>query len=931
MGARAGLDVALPSDDRLVTGELPNGLRYIVRRHDNPPGRAAVWLHVSSGSLNETEAQRGIAHYLEHMAFNGTANFAPGTVIDFFQSLGLNFGQHQNAFTSFDQTSYQLFLPSTDPAVVAKAMLFMSDVAFRMLLLPAEIEEERGIILEERRTRLGGRQRVQDYFFERLAPGSLFGRRLPIGVEETIRGVQERDFREYYERWYVPSNMTLMVVADMDPAAVVEQIKGHFAEGQRREAPADQDIGIKPYTEVRAIVASDQEITDVSLGMLWLYPPEPPATTVGLYRRDLVDQIGSWVFNRRLQQRVAEGKVAFLGGGASSSDLYRAGLTASVSVRGEPGNWRQMLRDAAVELRRANLHGFTEEEVADARKELLASAERFVETEKTMPARSMLGLFNSAIASGTPIMSAAQELELHRSLLPGITAAEVSSRFNGLFDAAKPLTFTLQMPSSGDVPTEAELVSLGMAALEVKPEAMARSERPTSLMERAPAGSNIRESSVHMGSGVTSAWLDNGVAYHFRFMDYRKDEVTVTMTLATGEILESATNRGITLASTLAWNRPATSTLTSTAIRDIMTGKKVTVRGGPSGPDTVTLTVTGSPADLEIGMQLAHLLLTDPVIEGPAFQQFRQGLRLAIGQRSRDIQAFALGEVLPRLIYPPSEARMMPLMPEQVDALTLESAQEWLRTRIITAPMEVSVVGEIDQGVANNLIRRYVSSLPARPRVSNTLMSELRTIARPTGPLDARQEFATATDKAMVGGGFFGPDPSNVRESRLFQVASRILSTRAIQEIREKRQLAYSPGVGFSPSAAFPGYSSMILASSTEPSKVESFRGAIFELFDAFAASGPSEEEMATVRKQFANTWDEQMREPAYWSRVLSTLNQRWLTLDDVMAGPGQFQTFTAEEIREAFARYYTPDRRFVMSVAPKAAAAGGDGAAESK
>ncbi|QYU68510.1 insulinase family protein [Leptolyngbya sp. 15MV] len=344
--------------------------------------------------------------------------------------------------------------------------------------------------------------------------------------------------------------------------------------------------------------------------------------------------------------------------------------------------------------------------------------------------------------------------------------------------------------------------------------------------------------------------------------------------------------------------RPATSTLTSTAIRDIMTGKKVTVRGGPSGPDTVTLTVTGSPADLEIGMQLAHLLLTDPVIEGPAFQQFRQGLRLAIGQRSRDIQAFALGEVLPRLIYPPSEARMMPLMPEQVDALTLESAQEWLRTRIITAPMEVSVVGEIDQAVANNLIRRYVSSLPARPRVSNTLMSELRTIARPTGPLDARQEFATATDKAMVGGGFFGPDPSNVRESRLFQVASRILSTRAIQEIREKRQLAYSPGVGFSPSAAFPGYSSMILASSTEPSKVESFRGAIFELFDAFAASGPSEEEMATVRKQFANTWDEQMREPAYWSRVLSTLNQRWLTLDDVMAGPGQFQTFTADSRR---------------------------------
>lgn len=921
-GAETVADAPLPSDPRLITGELPNGLKYIVRQHDNPPGRSAVWLHVSAGSLNETDRQRGIAHYLEHMAFNGSKNFKPGTVIDFFQSLGLNFGQHQNAFTSFDQTSYQLFLPNNQPETLQKAMLFMSDVAFRMLLLPAEIEEERQIILEERRTRLSGRQRVQEYFLERLAPGSLFGYRLPIGVEETIRGVQEADFRDYYSRWYQPSNMTLMVVADLDPAVVVEQIKANFAEGAKAAKPKDQDIGVKPYTETRAVIASDKEITDASIGMQWLYEPQAPTTTKALYRRDLVDQIATWAFNRRVQQRVAEGKAAFLGGGAASDDLFRAGFTASASFRTEPDKWEQSLRDAAVELRRVNLHGFTEQEVADARKELLSGAERYLETEKTMPARSMLGLYNDAIANETPIMSAEQELALHRELLPGITAGEVSKRFNQLFNAEKPVTFTLQLPGTAKAPTEAELVSLGQQALAVKPEAETQAARPESLLSKLPEPGKVVQSALHEPSKVTTARLDNGVVVHHRFMDYRKDDVAVTITLAAGEMMETKDVRGVTFASALAWNRPATSTLTSTNIRDIMTGRKVSVRGGPSGPDTTTLTVSGSPKELELGLQLAHLMLTDPKIEKPSFDQFKTGARIAIAQRAKDIQSYAMGEVLPRMIYPEAEARFMPLTVENVDAMTLETAQKWLSERILSAPIEVSVVGEIDKDQAMALVARYVGSLPKRAPVSNTLMADLRKVARPQGPLDKAETFATATDKAMVGGGFFGPDSSSVKEVRLMQVASRILSTRAIQEIREKRQLAYSPGARFAPSPAIPGYSQFTLVSSTEPSKVEGFRKAIVEMFDAFAKDGPTEDEMVTVRKQFANTWDEQMREPSYWSQVLGTLGMRWLTLDDVVGGPEEFQKFTAAEVREVFAKYYTPERRYMMSVVPKAEAA---------
>ena len=172
----------LSTDPRVVTGELPCGLRYYVMNHDNPPKRAAVWMHIDTGSLNETERQRGIAHYLEHMAFNGSKNFPPGTVVKYFESLGLQFGRDQNASTSFDQTNYQLFLPDNSMEKLRQALLFMSDVNSRLILDPKEIDSERQIILEEKTSRKSGRQRIQDYMNTRLAPGSLFAVRSPIGT-----------------------------------------------------------------------------------------------------------------------------------------------------------------------------------------------------------------------------------------------------------------------------------------------------------------------------------------------------------------------------------------------------------------------------------------------------------------------------------------------------------------------------------------------------------------------------------------------------------------------------------------------------------------------------------------------------------------------------------------------------------------------------
>lgn len=905
----------LPTDPRPVTGRLDSGLAYIIQRHNNPPGRAAVWLHISTGSLNETDSQRGLAHFLEHMAFNGSEHFPPGSVIPFFQSLGLTFGQHQNASTGFDRTIYQLELPDAKPETLDKSLQFLSDVAFRLTLPAEEIERERQVILEERRSRLGSQQRLQEHFLEHVAPGSLLGKRLPIGTEDVISKAPREELLNYYKTWYTPSNMTLMIVADADPAAIVEQVKTHFGTPPAAPRPEDQPVGVRPYDKTRAIIATDAELTSGQVGLVWIGPPEPPATTVPLLRRDLVDSMAAWMFNRRLEQKVAEGKVAFQDASAGATDLFHAGLIATIAASGEPSKWQAMLTDLATELQRARLNGFTDQELGDARKALLAAAERGVETEPTRSSRAILSGWAGAVTAEEPITSAGQDLELAREILPTITAAEVGARFNQLFDTARPVAFNLTLPSSGPVPSEADLIAAGRAALEVRPQAEAAAARPSSLMPTPPAPGKVVEESEHAASGVWSAWLENGVRIHHRFMDYKKDQVIFEISLAGGEIQETASDRGITQAAVLAWARPATSTLNSTAIRDLMTGRKVGVTPRP-GMDQTTLTVSGSPEDIETGLQLAHLLLTDPVIEQASFEQWQVQQRIRTGVRKQTVEG-VFSELLVSTLYPPGEARVRPLEIEQIDALTRDAAQARLAKLIATSPIEVAIVGDMPRERAAELARTYLGSLPARERISRQTLAELRAMERPEGPLSAEKSLKTKTDKAMVLAGFFGTDASNLRDTRLLSMASRVLTSRAITTIREEKQLAYSPSVNSSPALEFPGHGVFLTASYTAPDKTSALVGAIRAMYDDFAKSGPTPEELDTAKRQTANTMDEYRREPSYWVNAMSALSYRTTTLDDVMAAPEQYQSFTADEIREAFCRYYTPEATFSITVIP--------------
>jgi zinc protease len=912
-GGRAPAGEALPTDPALVTGMLDNGLAYVVKRHGNPSGRAAFWLHVATGSLNEDEETRGIAHYLEHLAFNGSANFPPGALVPYFESIGLAFGRDQNAFTSLDRTVYQIALPDTRPDTLGKALLYLGDVAMRLSLLPEEIDRERQIILEEKRARAGGDQRVRDQVFARLAPGSTLGRRPPIGTEETIGELRLEHFRDFYARWYVPSNMTVLAVCDCDPALVVAKIAQEFAHAPRAPRPPPRPVGVTRTSGTRAIVVTDRDLARASVSFSLVEPPRPPTTTVADLRRDLVERLGVRAFNRRLEARLAEGRATFLEAGAYVTDWARAARLVTARASGLPLRWPAMLAELAATVQQARAHGFGERELDAARRALLAEVD--VEREATLPARAVLRQLNNAVARGEPAMSAPQRRTLLERLLPGIGADEVSRTFAEIFDFAD-VVVVATLPAHERAPDEGELAVLGRTALAARPERPADRAVAATLLAAPPPPGRVAERAEHSASGVTSVWLGNDVRVHHRFVDQRRHEASVRITLAGGQIEETAANRGLTRAAVLAWERAATATLTSTEVRELMTGRRVRVTGRADA-DALTLVVAGNLAEIEHGLQLAYRLLTDPVVEAAAFAQWQESEIQGIAAR-RTRPAGVLGETLADAIYPPEEQRTRPLTAEQVRGITRDAAQAWLARLVREAPIEVAVVGDLERDRALDLAVHYLGALPARSRIGAGTFSRLRAVARPIGPISVTRTVETATPHAVVLDGFFGADITNAHDTRRLAMAARVLSMRMNRTVREERQLVYSIHASSRPAAEYPGFGLFVAQAPTEAAKTDALARTLEDLFAAFAAGGPTDEEVRVARTQILNALAETLAGPDFWVDRLATLDYRGIRLDDVVGARDDYAVITAAEVRETFARYYTPAARIRIVVTPR-------------
>ncbi len=905
----------LRSDERIRTGRLPNGLTWKYFQHANPPGRMALLVHVDTGSLNETEEQRGLAHFLEHMAFNGTEHFKPGELIPFFERIGMEFGPDLNAFTSFDQTAYMLFLPDVKPELVEQGLKVLSDYVFRQLLLPEEIEQERGVILSELRSGLSAQQRLRDQLFEKLFAGTRLGRRLPIGIAEVIETAPRSAFEDYYRTWYRPERMTLILVGDSDPEPLLPLVERWFGTAPPlRPARPEQGPELQPFTQERAIVLSDPEYADGDVDLYDIRPARPPTTTVAQARVELVEQIGTWIIGRRFSDRLKKGEAAYRTASANVVNLLRGGMLVNASATGEPANWEKMLDELVLELTRARTHGFTARELELARRELTANAERAVRTESTRDARAVLMQLTADVNEGEPTLSAQQNLELLNRLLPDITLEEVNRAFAENF---KPGTFafvvTLPAREGVPLPSVDEVLAAARAAQARIPDPPAEEARATELLAELPKPGSVSELTTDETLDVTSAWLSNGVRVHHRFMDYKKDTVFVSIALAGGEIEETAENAGISQVAALAFAQPATSRLKSTDIGDILTGKNIRVSADARG-DAFTVMINGSPRDLETGLQLAYALLTDGRIEASAFDKWKQGALQQYAMASRMPQFIAIKTL--RELLSGNDPRRTVLDPDKINAQDLARAQAWLERLCGGATIEATVVGDLPRDEALALLARYIGALPPRPRSADHL-APLRQTRRGPAPLERHVTVETVTPQAMAVAGFVGTDAQNVSDVRALDLAANVLDSRLIKRIREELGLVYSINVGNVPSASYRDSGLFYSGAPCAPDKAAEVVAEIHAAFRAFAEDGPTADELANAKKQYANNLDTEMKEPRWWLERLQYLDLRGLKLADLKDLPQAYEAFTAEQVRDVFRKYYVPDRKFHVVAAP--------------
>lgn len=905
----------LPDRPGLVREVLPNGLTLLAAANATPPGRVALHMVVHAGSLHEADEQRGAAHILAHMAFNGSRRFPPGTLAPFFESLGLTFGRHQNAWLSFTAGHYVLELPRADEQTVRAGLRFFADVADGLLLLDEEFEAERRVALEEVRAMGGPEQRAGARLLPRLLPASRLASRPPMGDEASLGALRAERVRAFYDAWRRPWNVTVIAVGDAPASRLLALAREEL--GVIEGAPGARstpDARVERPLTARAVVITDPELTMCQAHVATIDPRPAAVATEADLRRALVDQIGAWAMQRRLQGKIDTGEAVFRRAELQLEDLAGAGIKASAVAWGEPERWRDVLSQLSREVERTRRHGFRAREIDDARREFIARVEGDAAREPSIASAMLARRIANAQERAEPSPSARQVANLTAAALSTITREEVSRAFSARFGGPNAL-YVLLMPESPGAPTEAETLAVGLGAIagDVAAEAEpAIAELPPIAP---PAPGEVVEVSLHPASGALSAWMNNGARVHHRFTDYRRSAVVVSITLAGGWIEEDERSHALSAAALTAWDRPASHSRSGADIRAMLTGRDVKL-SADIRRDALTLTITTSPRDLETALQAAHLLLSEPRIEPAALEQWRETTLQAIAARKTQPTRL-LSEVATDAFYPPGERRTRLLEADAVRAVDLTHAQAWLDRLVASGPIEAAIVGDIDRSAAIALAKQYLGSLAERPRIGRPLFADLRRIERAQGPLVRDVTAPTSTPQAVVLVGMFGADASDADAARTLDVAAQALTTRLVREVREEEQLVYSIRALHTPAEAYSGFGLFYAATTVEPARADALRDRLTEAFEAFAEAGPTESEMEVARAQMLNMLDEKMREPEFWARVLADQTYRGRNLDDVAQAPQRLRAVTRERVHGAFRDAWRPQGRFTFVIRP--------------
>jgi len=913
------LDDPLPIGAQVKVGKLANGLTYYIQRNRKPENKLELRLVVKAGAILEDEDQRGLAHFTEHMAFNGSRNFKKHELVSYLQSIGVKFGADLNAYTGFDETVYVLPVSSERRQDVDRAFLVLQDWAQGLTLNDADIDKERDIILEELRLGKGAGDRMQKVLMPKIYNGSRYAERLPIGQEETLRNFKPDALRRFYRDWYRPDLMAVVVVGDIDPAQAEQLIKHHF-DGLRnpaQERPRTYAT-IPPRTDSEALIVTDKEAGPAAILIRYPVQAFQERETVGGYREQLIEALFGGMLNARLQELSQLPNPPFLGASSALSRLtprYRS-YNASASLAG--GGATAAIDALVQENERARRYGFTAAELERVKKGMIRTYERaWNERDKTDSA-VYAGEYMRHFLEGESIPGIDAEYRYVTELVPGIGLDEINAYARATIpaDSGKLVVYTGPTKAETALPDGTQLLA-AVAAAERR-DVRAHDEKAVAgaLMDKPPAPGRIVAASSDAHLGLTHLTLSNGVKVILKPTTFRNDQVLMSAARFGGQSLFDEKDMFSARYADTIVAAMGLKDFSPLDLRKVLAGKAAAVNAGLGNNTDVVAGVAGA-SDVETMLQMVWLKFAGVRRDEDLYKSFI-GKQMELARNRLSQPGALFGDTVVATLYGNNPRAPRALRPEDISRIDLDRAIAIYRQRFSSAKdLTFILVGSFDVEAIKPLLATYLGSLP-----TPDLPTAYRDLGlRPVKGVVKREVKSGLEDKSTVSLTFTGPAEVTEMEELRLSALTEVMNIRIIDILREKLGLIYGGGMEGSMSRVPYAHYSVGVTLPTGPRNVDKVLQATFAEIERVRSQGPDQGDLDKVKTNWLQTYRKSLQENGYWLAVLQTSLTEGTDPGTILSFDKEVQSLSVADLKRTAQRYLNPENYVQVVLNPETAA----------
>lgn len=899
LSARGTEEQIIPNDPQIVTGVLDNGLTYFIRENDYPENRATLRLAVNAGSVLEDDDQQGLAHFVEHMAFNGTEKYSKNDLIYYLESLGLEFGPDINAHTSFDETVYKLQVRTDAEEQLLTGIDVLNQWAFHLTFDHEEIDKERGVVLEEWRLGRGAQARMMDRTFPILFKDSKYGFRLPIGKKEILENFHYDSIKRYYSDWYRPDLMAVVAVGDFDAEEIEEIIKEKFS-GYSNPAVSRERLeeDVPAHSETLFSIQSDIEATSSLIELINKYE-QNKIRIPSDYKGKTAEMLYYNMLNSRLDELARGEDPPFIQGFAYSSSYAKAVTFSSIGALTAEGELESSLESLLKEAARAKLHGFTEGELDRAKKELVSRIERYYNERNNLESVYFANDMVSAFLNGLPVPSIEYEWKLYNKVIPEITMKDIGSISEDLLSEENRVVLITAPEKEGiSQPTEESLQSLLVSVDNMKIPAYKDDFTDRELLSEIPSASEITDRVFHEETEITEWTLSNGIHVVLKPTDFKKDEILFTSYSAGGNSIAEDEDYVSAMFATAAISTNGVGDFSNVELEKQMAGKQISVspfigdlKEGFSG--------SARPVDLETMFQLLYLTATSPRKDEAAWSSFMERIEESIKNRDSDPKqqySDLLNGTMTSYHF-----RTRPLTTELLREVDLDKALAVYNDRFADfSDFTFFFTGSFNLETIEPLIKTYLGGLPSSGREESWVD---RGIRYPEGQIS--ESLTAGIEPVSMVTLIYSGDFDWSRDE-LYKMISleSVLRTKLTKVVREEASGVYGIGIRFSPAREPVEDYNFRFTFSCDPERTEELKDLVKAQIEDVGNGLFDEQIVLDVKEAQIVSYEESLEKNGWWLSQMESIWYNGYDIDNLLNKKELYESLTPGDIEYAADKY---------------------------